>query len=329
MQPQGRTWRDVHNDKLAYGGGIYVLGITALIALFLAWRGRIPVAEGESGERLQRFNAFERANHWLTAGSFILMALTGLVILYGNGLIRPWLGASAYSELARVSAWSHMAFAVPFAIGVVVMIFVWIRQNLPERLDWAWLKQGGGFMRNDGNNPPARKFNAGQKIVFWGVALAGLALIVTGVGLMFPFFWSGYTGMQLAQSLHTAIALLLIGLIIGHIYIGTIGMQGAIDAMWSGWVDRNWAKEHHSLWYRTIAPERTSADRAPPPRVRAARSSLAGIGSFATGIVAAIVLSLVMYAIYEQANVRTANSTKNPAVHLDGEFAQGVAPVRK
>jgi formate dehydrogenase subunit gamma len=310
VQPQGRTWRDAHNDKLAYGGALYVFGVSLLIAMFLAWRGRVPMKEPESGLKIERFSAFERANHWLTAVSFILMALTGLIILYGNAVIRPWLGASAYAELARTSAWSHMMFAVPFVIGVIVMIGLWTRQNLPERLDWEWLKQGGGFLRDRGDNPPARKFNAGQKLVFWSVAIGGALLTLTGVALMFPFYWAGYTGMQWAQGLHSAIALLMIGLIIGHIYIGTIGMVGAIDAMWSGRVDRNWAKEHHQLWYRDADARGVEA--------RTGRRA-SGTGAFATGTVVALIAAIVMIGVYNYAGSSTTahNSGSNPAVHVD------------
>jgi formate dehydrogenase subunit gamma len=311
MQPQGRSWRGVHNDKLAYGGALYVVGVSFLIAVFLAVRGRIRVAEGESGQTIPRFSAFERANHWLTAVSFLLLAATGLVILYGNGVIRPWLGARLYADLARVSAWSHMTFAVPFVLGVVVMIAVWARQNLFERLDWEWLKRGGGFIGRA--NPPARKFNAGQKLVFWGVALGGLALTLTGAGLMFPFFWTGYTGMQVAQTLHAAIALLMIGLIIGHIYIGTIGMEGAFQAMWSGRVDANWAREHHRLWYET------SASHSASPTI-AKRGGLAtpGIGSFATGAAIAVLLAVFMVGAFQAASTSTSEhaARSNPSVHL-------------
>src|SRR5262245_36673586 len=313
VQPQGRSWRKWHNDQIFFGGAFYVFGISFLIALFLAWRGRIPIREGESGQTIERFSGFERANHWLTAASFVLMAFTGLIILYGHALIRPWLGASAYAEVARSSAWLHVTFAVPFVIGVLVMIVVWIRQNLPERLDWEWLKRGGGFISDTQINPPARKFNAGQKLVFWGVTLGGLFLTATGIGLMFPFFWSGYAGMQLAQVLHAAVGLLLIGLIIGHIYIGTIGMQGAFDAMWSGRVDRNWAKEHHSLWYRAVAQKAEASS---------ARMRGSAVVAFASGMVVAILLALTMVAIYQFGSIsgtELATSATPQSVHLRAE----------
>jgi len=306
LQPQGRTWRDLHSDKLTFGGGIYIFGVSFLIALFLALRGRIRVAEGESAETVKRFSAFERANHWLTAVSFLVLALTGLVILYGNELIRPWLGATSYAPLASISAWSHMTFAVPFVVGLLVMILVWTRQNLFERLDWQWLKRGGGFFSRHAENPPAHKFNAGQKLVFWGVALGGLALSLTGLGLMFPFFWAGYTGMQIAQTLHTVLALLMIGLIIGHIYIGTIGMEGAFSGMWSGRVDRNWAKEHHSLW------------SASTPGQQRAPASAAAITTFAAGLLVAVALALAMVSVYQQRGISTNEraAASGSAVHL-------------
>jgi len=314
VQPQGRTWRQFRNSELAYGGGIYIFGLSLLIAVFLAWRGRIRIAEGESGETVERFSVLERANHWMAATSFLLMAITGLIILYGNALIRPWLGASAFGEFAEFSAWSHMTLTVPFVLGVIVMAVLWIGENLPSRLDWNWLRHGGGFLRTDGRNPPARRFNAGQKLMFWSVLIGGIGLLVTGLFLMFPFYWAGYTGMQTAQLLHAALGLLMIGVIIGHIYIGTVGMQGAFEAMWSGRVDRNWAKEHHSLWYDQI----TAGEEG--PRARAAdRSVSSAIGSLAIGGAVAVALALLMSATFREVSVGSAVETamNNPSVHLE------------
>lgn len=248
-QPQGRVWRAFRNNWVVFGGGVYIFGISALLALFLAWRGRVEVEEGFSGESVLRFNVFERANHWMTAVSFVLLALTGVVILYGRDLIRPWLGPQTFADLASGSAWLHMMLILPFTIGLFVMLFAWVAQNLPKRVDWEWLKRGGGMGSEESLNPPAPKFNAGQKIVFWAVILGGSVLVASGLNLMFPFLLLGYSGMEISQTVHVITGLLMIGLIIGHIYIGTIGMEGAFDAMWSGRVDRNWAKEHHSLWF--------------------------------------------------------------------------------
>jgi Ni,Fe-hydrogenase I cytochrome b subunit len=171
-------------------------------------------------------------------------------------------------------------------------------------------------------NPPARRFNAGQKLVFWGVVLGGILLTLTGIMLMFPFYVSGYTGMQVAQIIHATVALLMIGLIIGHIYIGTIGMQGAFQAMWSGQVDRNWAKEHHSLWYRQMEKGAPGGTAEVPAR----RAPVAGsaTGSFAAGIVIAILLALVMGRVYSGGSVGTNERSATAGVHLDaGERGAG------
>ena len=252
QQPGGRDWRRLHNDQVRYGGGWLIFGIVLALALFLFGRGRIKVVDGFSGETVERFNVIERSNHWMTVCAFMIMAFTGIILLYGKPFLIPIVGEGAFGSIASGSAWLHMASAVPFVLGIVVMVVLWLKDNLPNRLDWKWLKRGGGFLHDDGHNPPALKFNAGQKLVFWGVIFFGFALLATGVTLMFPFMWFGYDGMQWAQISHAVIALLMIALIIGHIYIGTIGMQGAIDAMWGGQVDVNWAKEHHSIWLRRI-----------------------------------------------------------------------------
>lgn len=254
-QPEGRDWRRTHNGMIKYGGGWLILGTAFALALFLFARGRIRTANGQSGIKVERFSAIERANHWMTATGFILLALTGLIITYGKPMLLPLIGPGAFSTLAQASAWIHMASAVPFVVGVVGMAVMWMRQNIPTRRDVEWLKLGGGFMHASDEAPPARRFNAGQKIVFWGVVLGGLVALTTGIALMYPFLWLGITGMQWAQTLHAAIGLALIALIIGHIYIGTVGMEGAVDAMWTGNVDANWAREHHRLWYESLGKE--------------------------------------------------------------------------
>lgn len=252
VQPEGRTWRDLHNGPVVYGGALYLIGILALLSAFLFVRGRVGVHDGFSGETVTRFTAFERANHWLTAGSFVVLAITGLITLYGTTLIRPWLGATQYGSLSTANVWVHMSMILPFSIGLLVMIGIWTGQNLFSKVDWTWLKRGGGIVRADSETPPAEKFNAGQKLIFWSVITGGIVLVASGLGLMFPFFWAGYVGMQSAQLIHAAVALVMIGIIFGHIYIGTVGMRGAFEAMWSGKVDRNWAREHHSIWYKRM-----------------------------------------------------------------------------
>jgi formate dehydrogenase subunit gamma len=235
-------------------GALAILGTGLLLALVLALRGRVPILDGYDGRTVLRFGFIERATHWLTAGSFVLLALTGIVIAFGTTLIGPVFGERALGTVGWFSTWGHMMFAPPFFLGIVGMTVMWILRNLPEpRLDIPWLVKLGGFMTDRHDNPPARKFNAGQKVTFWVAILGGLAMTASGVLLMFPYFLLELEGMIWAMLAHAGIGLLLIAFFIGHAYIGTVGMQDAFAAMWGGRVDLNWAREHHALWLDELA----------------------------------------------------------------------------
>ncbi len=246
-QPAGRLWRARHNLGVNLTGGWVIFGVGLALSAFLLLHGRVRTREAYEGRSVQRFNLFERSNHWMVAVSFILIALTGLLLLYGQFGLKPLMDVQTYADLAAASAWAHMVLAVPFVLGVATMFALWLRHNLITRRDLAWLRRGG-FIGDPDKQPAAPKFNAGQKLIFWLVVLGTLLLLASGVTLMLPFFWTGYDGMQLVQLAHAVGGLLMIGVIIAHIYIGTIGMERAIDAMWSGQVDRAWAREHHRLW---------------------------------------------------------------------------------
>jgi formate dehydrogenase subunit gamma len=220
----------------------------AVIVIFYMVRGPIRIEAGPSGRTIERFNGLERFAHWLTASTFIVLGITGLNITFGRELLLPILGPDAFTAWSEFGKVAHNFLSFPFTLGVALMLVIWIKDNLPSRVDAQWLAQGGGLIGRA--HPPAKKFNAGQKIIFWSVVLGGAAIAVTGYIMMFPFqFWAtDIHGMQLAIQLHGIIALVLIAIILGHIYIGSLGMEGAFAAMGSGRVDLNWAKEHHSLW---------------------------------------------------------------------------------
>ena len=275
IQSEGENWRAVRNGPLSvYGGCLLAATIVILAAFFLA-RGRIRVEAGLSGKTIERFNAIERFTHWLTATCFIVLALTGLNIMFGRYALAPILGPELFATLTMAGKWAHNVFAFGFMIGIVLMFVLWVRHNLPNRHDVIWILKGGGMFVK-GVHPPAKKFNAGQKLIFWGVVLGGLSVSVSGIALLFPFqipifsdsfailnlFGLGLPTdiapiqeMQLSQIWHGIVGLLLIALIIAHIYIGTLGMEGAFDAMGGGQVDENWAREHHDIWAAEIMGE--------------------------------------------------------------------------
>jgi formate dehydrogenase subunit gamma len=230
--------------------------------LFYSIRGRIMIDSGPSGRTILRFNGFERFVHWLTASCFIVLALSGLNVSFGKYLLLPLLGAEAFSAMSQLAKYAHNFLAFPFIIGLVFMFLVWVKDNIPEGGDLDWLKAGGGLM-SKGHHPPAKKFNAGQKVIFWVVIGGGTVLSITGLMLLFPFSGTVIADLQLGQTIHGILSGLIVAVMMAHIYIGSVGMEGALDAMNSGEVDLNWAREHHSLWVEEVeAQEREVHDKA-------------------------------------------------------------------
>ena len=219
----------------------------ALLAIFLMVRGRIRVHQGFSGRTILRFASFERFTHWLTASCFIILALSGLNVSFGRTLILPLFGADAFAAMSAWAKLAHNYLAFPFMLGLVIMFLIWIKDNIPGKLDLEWIKQGGGLL-SKGKHPPAKRFNAGQKGIFWIVIIGGALMSVSGWFLLFPYLPANVTALQFWTVIHAVIAMLFIAAMLAHIYIGSVGMEGAFDAMGTGEVDLNWAKEHHSLW---------------------------------------------------------------------------------
>jgi len=256
--PAGRDWRHFHTVTLKWIGGLSILGMLAVLILFYLWRGRIPIEEGRSGRNVVRFTGFERFVHWLTATTFVILGITGLNITFGRALILPWLGPNAFSAWSEWAKYSHNYLSFAFTLGVVLMFLMWIGQNFPTAADVEWLKRGGGmFTKKHGGHPPAYKFNAGQKLLYWAVVIGGVAMMVTGYVLMFPFYGGLTVGnMELAEIFHGIVGVMFVAMILAHIYIGTLGMEGAFESMGEGTVDLNWAKEHHPLWVNEALAEK-------------------------------------------------------------------------
>lgn len=288
IQDGGMWWLEFRRGPLATYGGWLLIGMVGLLVLFYLVRGKIRLSTGFSGRTIVRFASIERFGHWLLAGSFILLALTGLISLFGRMGLIPLVGKETYAMLAVGSKWVHNNISWAFMIGLVMVFVMWVAHNLPNRTDLVWFAKGGGLIGH--GHPPAKKFNGGQKIIFWSVILLGASISVSGLSLLFPFQlplfaktfavmndigipgWIGMEAfptrlspqeeMQFAQLWHAMVSFVLIAIIIAHIYIGTVGMEGAYDAMGSGEVDLNWAKEHHSLWVEEMQNKTATGERS-------------------------------------------------------------------
>jgi formate dehydrogenase subunit gamma len=263
-QPAGRDWRQFHQVTLRWIGAISILGMLAILVAFYLIRGMVRIESGRSGRVLVRFTSFERLVHWMTAACFIILALSGLNITFGKPLLLPLIGPEAFTDWSQWAKYAHNYLSFPFTLGVFVIFLMWIGWNVPSRVDVEWLKKGGGMVGHE--HPPADRFNAGQKMIYWIVVLGGAAVAVSGYILMFPFYGTNIADMQVAQIVHGVVSLLFVAVMLAHIYIGTIGMEGAFEAMWDGTVDLNWAKEHHRLW---VEKEMSKGEpSAPPPKGR-------------------------------------------------------------
>ena len=285
VQVDGENFRLVQNGPLPEWGGWMMLAMIVLLALFFAVRGRIRVEGGESGHTIQRFNLLERFMHWLTAISFILLALTGLNILYGRYFLKAIMGDYPFALMTAWGKYVHDYVAFAFMAGLVLMFVLWVAYNLPTVADLKWMLQGGGLFTKKGSHAPAYKFNAGQKLLFWFLVLGGFSVSFSGLcllmpmtlqpfaptfealnvfGLNLPTTLTALQETQLALVWHAAVALLMITLILAHIYIGTLGMEGAFRSMTDGKVDENWAREHHPLWVEELEQQETAGAAGQP-----------------------------------------------------------------
>jgi formate dehydrogenase subunit gamma len=257
IKPENKAWAALQGDTLHTMSIVAVVGMIAVLLLFYLIRGKIRIDSGPSGRTILRFSAIERFAHWTLASTFIILALTGLNLIIGKTVILPIVGEAAFGTLSTWGKIAHNYLAWPFMISVVLIFLLWVIHNMPNKVDWEWIKQGGGLLKK-GVHPPARKFNAGQKVIFWTVVLGGAALSYTGIMLLFPAEAGTFADWQFYQTIHALVAAAMSAIVIAHIYIGSVGMEGAFDAMGSGEVDENWAKEHHSLWVEEVK----SADSA-------------------------------------------------------------------
>jgi formate dehydrogenase subunit gamma len=264
IDPEGEPWRLLRNGPMTQGGGWWLAGVLALIALFFLFRGTIRTHGTPSGRSIERFTFVERAIHWVNAAAFVWLALSGLFLLFGKHIILPWLGPTLFSWLAVFSKNSHNFVGPLFAVTTVLLFITFVRDNFLRSYDFAWLKKAGGMLSRKGELA-SHRFNAGEKLMFWiGVVILGIVVSASGFVLDFPNLGQSRSLLQDAWWVHVGAAFLFIALMMGHIYLGTLGMEGALKSMTTGYVDETWAKEHHRYWYDDIKAGKIPAQRSTP-----------------------------------------------------------------
>jgi formate dehydrogenase subunit gamma len=260
----GEAWRQVRNNWIIpYGAALLFVMLLAL-AIFYFTRGTIGLHGQETGRKIERFTPFERAVHWSNAIAFVTLAISGLVMAFGRFFLLPILGGALFGWLTYALKNIHNFVGPLFVVTIILMTITFIRDNLPQKGDVHWLAKGGGLFGGT-SEPPSNRFNAGEKLVFWGGVLF-LGSIVIGSGLFLDKLLPGFVytrgEMQIAHMVHAVATLLMVALIMGHIYIGTLGMKGAYKAMREGYVDETWAREHHEYWYKDIEAGKIPAQRS-------------------------------------------------------------------
>jgi formate dehydrogenase subunit gamma len=261
----GEAWRQVRNNWLIPYGGAFLLIVLGAIALFYFGKGTIKQHGPNTGRKIERFTPFERSAHWANAIAFSILAISGIVMAFGKFFALPVMGGMLFGWLAYVLKNLHNFAGPVFAVSLVIVFFTFVRDNLLSRDDLTWLLKGGGLL--SGKEVPSHRFNAGEKLVFWGGVLL-LGVVVVGSGLVLDKLLPGLlyerSTLQIAHMVHAVATVLMMAMFIGHIYIGTIGMEGAYQGMKTGYVDETWAKEHHEFWYDDIKSGRIPEQRSNP-----------------------------------------------------------------
>ena len=261
IQSGGQDWRETRNGPVSFYGASLIIAVLIAITVKHLVRGRDRL-DSRTGRTMARWPAFERALHWYVAVLFIILAITGLSLFFGRALLIPLMGKEAFAAWAQLSKPVHDYLALPFAAGLILTLLIYMRKMFLQSHDFVWLKSVGGLIGD--RHPPSGFFNAGEKIFFWLLFFFGIATMVSGFYLLFPNFGWERSAMQLANIVHTASALLLIAVSLGHIYLGSFGVEGALEGMVTGVVDEGFAKEHHILWYEEVKGGAPSADVESP-----------------------------------------------------------------
>lgn len=262
----GEAWRQVRNKWIIPYGAAVLLIVLGAIAIFYWRKGSLALHGAETGRKIERFTPLERSAHWANAIAFCILAVSGLVMAFGKFVILPVVGATLFGWLTYALKNAHNFAGPVFAVSLVVVIITFARDNLPRAEDLRWLLHGGGLF--GGKEIASHRFNAGEKVLFWaGVFLLGLVVVGSGLVLdkLLPSLVYERGTMQIAHMVHAAAAVLMMAMFLGHIYMGTIGMQGAYQAMRTGYVDETWAKEHHELWLDDIHSGKIPAQRSALP----------------------------------------------------------------
>ncbi|RTZ65484.1 MAG: formate dehydrogenase subunit gamma [Aquificaceae bacterium] len=253
---KGQEWRNFRMGQLVPYAAYLLVGVLLALVLFRLIRGKIKIKAGRSGKKILRFSPFQRFVHWSVAILFVVLGITGTLLTFGKSGLIPIIGSSAFGTIAGFGKLLHDYLGPVFGIMLLIMLFTFIKGNFANLTDMKWFLKGGGMF---GNHASAGRYNGGEKAWFWLAILAGAVIVVSGVILDFPYFNQTRDDLQLSHLVHAVAGIALLAASFGHIFMGTVAMEGAYEAMKTGYCDENWAKEHHDLWYADLQKQGTTA----------------------------------------------------------------------
>ena len=246
INSQGDKWARFRITTLVFYGAMALVAIALVLLLFYLIRGKIGIEGGLSGRMVRRFTDYEKIVHWTLALVFLFLAITGLILLLGRTFLIPILGQQIFSLLASASKEGHNLFGPIFIVSLLMMLFSFAKRNIYEKGDLTWLLRGGGLIGK--SHVTGGFFNMGEKTWYWMVILVGLVISGSGLILVSPNFGQGRIIMELSHIIHVGAAVILIAVSLGHMYLGSVGSEGSLEAMKTGYVDINWVEAHHDRW---------------------------------------------------------------------------------
>ncbi|OYU45493.1 MAG: formate dehydrogenase subunit gamma [Burkholderiales bacterium PBB4] len=260
----GEAWRQVRNNWIIpYGAAILSISLLAL-AIFYFTKGPLGKDHPAGGRRIERFTPLERSAHWANAFAFIALAISGIVMSLGKFFLQPVIGNTLFGWLTYLLKNVHNFMGPLFAVSLTLIVVIFVKDNIANKADFVWLSKAGGMLGD--KEVPSHRFNAGEKGLFWwGITVPGVFVVGSGLVLdkLIPGLGLLRGDMQIAHMIHAVLAFWMMALLLGHIYMGTVGTRGALDAMKTGYVSEGWAQEHHELWYDDVKAGKIPAQRTP------------------------------------------------------------------
>ena len=249
----GEMWFVLKEKWMSPAGAVAIFGSIVMVVMAYWLMGPIMLSQPRTGRKLKRWSRLDRALHWSMAFTFLTLAFSGLMLVYGKHFLKPYIPTDWWGMVIYSAKQYHNYVGPLFFVLLIFMLLKWWRKSLFNKVDFQWfLKLGGMAGKHKGTHPSAGFSNGGEKAIYWLLIVFGSFAAISGLILDFPIFGQTRRDMELSNLIHMFSALILICGFIFHIYIGLFGMEGALEGMVTGKVDETWAKEHHDLWYEEV-----------------------------------------------------------------------------